>query len=100
MDKKILTRFNVKQEYLEIIDSESDKRGLSKHEYLNYVLYEFMVKKENRLSSHIVKNLENLVLMLLTSSEKYESIEEVFQQSYLIDVKKRELLYEQKSLIS
>ena len=97
MDKKILTRFNVKQEYLVLIDSEADARGLSKHEYLNHILYEYMIKQQNRLSNHVVREVENLVLMLLTSSERYENIQEVYKQSILIDIQKRELLHEQKN---
>ena len=96
MDKKILIRFNIQSDYLEIIDNEADKRGLSKHEFLNYVLYEYLVKKENRLSNHVVRDVENLVLMLLTSNERYKDIKSVLKQASFIDAKKRTLLHEQK----
>ena len=93
---KALTRFNVETEYLELIDSEAEKRGLSKHEYLNYLLYEFMVKKENRLSNHVVRDVENLILMLLTSNDRYKNIKEVLKQASFIDATKRTILHEQK----
>jgi len=97
MSKKILTRFNIQIDYLELIAIESNKRGISKHEYLNYVLYEYLVKKQNRLSNHVVRDVENLVLMLLTSKDTYENLEDIFKKSKHIDKIKRTLLHKQKN---
>lgn len=96
MTQKTLTRFNINNEYLELIITEADKRSLSRHEFINYVLYEFLVKKENRLSNHVARDVENLVLMLLTSNTTYKNIEDVFQHVKLIDMQKREFLHEHK----
>lgn len=96
MSKKTLTRFNVKDEYIKLLDIESEKRGLSKHDFLNYVLYEYLVKKQDRLANHVAKNIENLVLMLLTSNTTYNTIQEVFNQVIIIDSQKQNLLHEQK----
>ena len=93
---KTLSRFNIKTEYLELINIEAEKRSISKHEYLNFVLYEYMIKQHNRLSNHVVRDVENLVLMLLISDKKYKNIEEVLKQACFIDAKKRTILHEQK----
>lgn len=93
MSKKILTRFNIQTELLELIQIEANQQNISKHDYLNQLLYDKLVKKDNRLSHHIARDIENLILLLiLMSGKKFENIPAVFQEADQIDRVKREFL--------
>lgn len=92
MSKKILTRLNIQTELLELIQTQANQQNISKHDYLNQVLYDKLIKKDNRLSHHIARDIENLILMLLTTEKKFENIPAVFQEADQIDRVKREFL--------
>lgn len=92
MSKKILTRFNIQTELLELIQIEASKQNISKHDYLNQLLFDKLIRKDNRLSQHIARDIENLILLLLTNGAKYENIPAVFQEADQIDKLKREFL--------
>lgn len=92
MSKKILTRFNIQTELLELIQTEASKQNISKHDYLNQLLFDKLIRKDNRLSQHIARDIENLILLLLTNGAKYENIPAVFQEADQIDKLKREFL--------
>ncbi|MDD3459152.1 MAG: hypothetical protein PHO74_06715 [Weeksellaceae bacterium] len=92
MSKKILTRFNIQTELLELIQTQANQQNISKHDYLNQLLYDKLIKKDNRLSHHIARDIENLILLLLTNEKKFENIPAVFQEADQIDRVKREFL--------
>jgi hypothetical protein len=92
MSKKILTRFNIQTELLELIQTQAKEQNISKHDYLNQVLYDKLIKKDNRLSHHIARDIENLILLFLTNEKKFENIPAVFQEADQIDKVKREFL--------
>lgn len=98
MSKKILTRFNIKPELLEVIEIESDKQQISKHDFLNSLLYDKLIKKDNRLSQHIARDVENLLLVLLTSTQKFPSIKEAMEAGISIDKIKRNILMERREV--
>lgn len=89
---KILTRFNIKTELLELIEEQSKNQNISKHDFLNSLLYDTLVKKDDRLSQHIARDIENLILILLTSNHKFETIQSIFQEANQIDKVKRDFL--------
>lgn len=92
MGKKILTRFNIQTELLELIQTHAKEQNISKHDYLNQLLFDKLIRKDNRLSQHIARDIENLILLLLTNGAKYENIPAVFQEADQIDKLKREFL--------
>lgn len=92
MSKKILTRFNIQTELLELIQTEANQQNISKHDYLNQLLFDKLIRKDNRLSHHIARDIENLILLLLTNGAKFENIPAVFQEADQIDRVKREFL--------
>lgn len=92
MSKKILTRFNIQTELLELIQTHAKEQNISKHDYLNQLLFDKLIRKDNRLSQHIARDIENLILLLLTNGAKYENIPAVFQEADQIDKLKREFL--------
>lgn len=96
MSKKILTRFNIKPELLEIIQTESDKENISKHDFLNSLLYDKLIKKDNRLSQHIARDVENLILVLLTNEQKFPTIKEAIEAGISADKIKRNVLMERR----
>lgn len=96
MSKKILTRFNIKPELLEVIQNEADKQQISKHDFLNSLLYDKLIKKDNRLSQHIARDVENLILVLLTNEQKFPSIKEAIEAGISADKIKRNVLMERR----
>lgn len=92
MSKKILTRFNIQTELLELIQTQAKEQNISKHDYLNQLLFDKLIKKDNRLSNHIARDIENLILLLMTRETKFENIPEIFQEADQIDKLKREFL--------
>lgn len=96
--KRLLTRFNIQTELLELIEEQSRNQNITKHDYLNQLLYEKLVKKDNRLSQHIARDIENLILILLTSEQKFPSIREAMDESIKIDHIKRNLLMERREV--
>lgn len=96
MSKKILTRFNIKPELLEIIQTEADKENISKHDFLNSLLYDKLIKKDNRLSQHIARDVENLILVLLTNEQKFPTIKEAIEAGIIADKIKRNVLMERR----
>lgn len=100
MSKKILTRFNIQTELLELIQSEADKQHISKHDYLNQLLYDKLIKGDNRLSHHVARHIENLILLLMTRETKFETIPAVFHEADQIDRVKREFLSIRRNTLS
>jgi uncharacterized membrane-anchored protein YhcB (DUF1043 family) len=96
MSKKILTRFNIKPELLEVIQTEADKQQISKHDFLNSLLYDKLIKKDNRLSQHIARDVENLILVLLTNEQKFPTIKEAIEAGIIADKIKRNILMERR----
>ena len=96
MSKKILTRFNIKPELLEVIQTEADNQNISKHDFLNSLLYDKLIKKDNRLSQHIARNVENLILVLLTNEQKFPTIKEAIEAGIIADKIKRNVLMERR----
>jgi uncharacterized membrane-anchored protein YhcB (DUF1043 family) len=96
MNKKILTRFNIKPELLEVIQTEADKQQVSKHDFLNSLLYDKLIKKDNRLSQHIARDVENLILVLLTNEQKFPTIKEAIEAGIIADKIKRNILMERR----
>lgn len=98
MNKKILTRFNIKPELLEVIQIEADKQQVSKHDFLNSLLYDKLIKKDNRLSQHIARDVENLILVLLTNEQKFPTIKEAIEAGIIADKIKRNVLMERREV--
>lgn len=98
MSKKILTRFNIKPELLEVIQNEADKQQISKHDFLNSLLYDKLIKKDNRLSQHIARDVENLILVLLTNEQKFPTIKEAIEAGIIADKIKRNVLMERREV--
>jgi uncharacterized membrane-anchored protein YhcB (DUF1043 family) len=98
MSKKILTRFNIKPELLEVIQIEADKQQISKHDFLNSLLYDKLIKKDNRLSQHIARDVENLILVLLTNEQKFPTIKEAIEAGIIADKIKRNVLMERREV--
>jgi predicted GTPase len=96
MSKKILTRFNIKPELLEVIQTEADNQNISKHDFLNSLLYDKLIKKDNRLSQHIARDVENLILVLLTNEQKFPTIKEAIEAGIIADKIKRNVLMERR----
>lgn len=95
--KRLLTRFNIQTELLELIEEQSRNQNITKHDYLNQLLYDKLIKKDNRLSQHIARDIENLVLLLLTE-QKFPSIKEAMEAGIKIDPIKRNLLMEKREV--
>jgi len=96
--KRLLTRFNIQSELLELIEEQSQNQNITKHDYLNSLLYDKLVKKDNRLSQHIARDIENLILILLTTEQKFPSIKEAIDESIKIDPIKRNILMERREV--
>ncbi|ADR34632.1 hypothetical protein Sulku_1972 [Sulfuricurvum kujiense DSM 16994] len=96
--KRLLTRFNIQSELLELIEEQSRNQNITKHDYLNQLLYDKLIKKDNRLSQHIARDIENLILILLTSEQKFPSIKEAMDEGIKIDPIKRNILMERREV--
>lgn len=96
--KRLLTRFNIQTELLELIEEQSKNQNITKHDYLNQLLYDKLIKKDNRLSQHIARDIENLILILLTSEQKFPSIKEAMEAGIKIDPIKRNILMERREV--
>lgn len=96
--KRLLTRFNIQTELLELIEEQSKNQNITKHDYLNQLLYDKLVKKDNRLSQHIARDIENLILVLLTTEQKFSSIKEAMEAGIKTDPIKRNLLMEKREV--
>lgn len=95
--KRLLTRFNIQSELLELIEEQSRNQNITKHDYLNQLLYDKLIKKDNRLSQHIARDIENLVLLLLTE-QKFPSIREAMEAGIKTDPLKRNILMERREV--
>lgn len=96
--KRLLTRFNIQTELLELIEEQSRNQNITKHDYLNQLLYDKLIKKDNRLSQHIARDIENLILILLISEQKFPSIKEAMEAGIKIDPIKRNILMERREV--
>lgn len=96
--KRLLTRFNIQTELLELIEEQSRNQNITKHDYLNSLLYDKLIKKDNRLSQHIARDIENLILVLLTTEEKFSSIKEAMEAGIKTDPIKRNILMERREV--
>ncbi|MDD5052505.1 MAG: hypothetical protein PHO27_07235 [Sulfuricurvum sp.] len=96
--KRLLTRFNLQPELLALIEEQSHNQNITKHDYLNQLLYEKLVKKDNRLSQHIVRDVENLLLVQLTTQQTFSSIKEAIDAAIQIDPIKRNILMERREV--
>lgn len=96
--KRLLTRFNIQTELLELIEEQSRNQNITKHDYLNQLLYDKLVKKDNRLSQHIARDIENLILVLLTTEQKFPSIKEAMAAGIKTDPIKRNILMERREV--
>lgn len=96
--KRLLTRFNIQTELLELIEEQSRNQNITKHDYLNQLLYDKLIKKDNRLSQHIARDIENLILVLLTTEQKFSSIKEAMEAGIKTDPIKRNLLIEKREV--
>lgn len=96
--KRLLTRFNIQTELLELIEEQSRNQNITKHDYVNQLLYDKLIKKDNRLSQHIARDIENLILILLTSEQKFPSIKEAMDESIKIDPIKRNILMDRREV--
>lgn len=96
--KRLLTRFNIQSELLELIEDQSKNQNITKHDYVNNLLYDKLIKKDNRLSQHIARDIENLILILLTSEQKFPSIKEAMDEGIKIDPIKRNILMERREI--
>jgi hypothetical protein len=96
--KRLLTRFNLQPELLALIEEQSHNQNITKHDYLNQLLYDKLVKKDNRLSQHIARDIENLILVLLTTEQKFLSIKEAMEAGVHIDPIKRNILMEKREV--
>lgn len=96
--KRLLTRFNIQSELLELIEEQSRNQNITKHDYLNQLLYDKLIKKDNRLSQHIARDIENLILVLLTTEQKFSSIKEAMEAGIKTDPIKRNILMERREV--
>lgn len=96
--KRLLTRFNIQTELLELIEEQSRNQNITKHDYLNQLLYDKLIKKDNRLSQHIARDIENLILVLLTTEQKFSSIKEAMEAGIKTDPIKRNILMERREV--
>lgn len=96
--KRLLTRFNIQSELLELIEEQSKNQNITKHDFLNNLLYDKLIKKDNRLSQHIARDIENLILVLLTNEQKFPNIKEAMDESIKIDHIKRNILMERREV--
>lgn len=96
--KRLLTRFNIQSELLELIEEQSRNQNITRHDYLNQLLYDKLIKKDNRLSHHIARDIENLVLVLLTTEQTFPSIKEAMDAGIHIDPIKRNILMERREV--
>jgi len=62
------------------------------------LLYDKLIKKDNRLSQHIARDIENLILILLTNEQKFPSIKEAMEAGIHIDPIKRNILMERREI--
>lgn len=96
--KRLLTRFNLQPELLALIEEQSQNQNISKHDYLNQLLYDKLVKKDNRLSQHIARDIESLLLVSMTTEQKFPSIKEAMEAAVHIDPIKRNILMERREV--
>lgn len=97
--EKKLERFSLNVEYINLLEKEAIKQGKTKGEMLNHLLYESLVKRDNRLSNHIARMNEDLLLMLLLKDEKeYETIEDIFERSENISRLKSTIIKEKREI--
>lgn len=98
MIKRQLIRFNLQPDYIEAIHSEAQKKGISHHDVMNDLIYSSLIAKDNRLSNHILRTNENLLLLLLISDERFPSIKEALEAGEKLDPLKRNLLIEKREM--
>jgi hypothetical protein len=96
--KRLLTRFNLQPELLALIEDQSHNQNITKHDYLNQLLYDKLVKKDNRLSQHIARDIESLLLVSMTTEQKFPSIKEAMEAAVHIDPIKRNILMERREV--
>jgi hypothetical protein len=96
--KRLLTRFNLQPELLALIEEQSHNQNITKHDYLNQLLYDKLVKKDNRLSQHIARDIESLLLVSMTTEQKFPSIKEAMEAAVHIDPIKRNILMERREV--
>lgn len=97
MIKRQLIRFNLNPDYIEAIHAEAQKKGVSHHDVLNDLIYGSLIAKDNRLSNHILRTNENL-LLLLVLDERFASIKDALEAADKLDPLKRNLLIEKREL--
>lgn len=98
MIKRQLIRFNLNPDYIETIHAEAQKKGVSHHDVLNDLIYSSLITKDNRLSNHILRTNENLLLLLLVSDDRFASIKDALEAGEKLDPIKRNLLIEKREL--
>ena len=98
MIKRQLIRFNLQPDYIEAIHAEAQKKGISHHDVMNDLIYGSLIAKDNRLSNHILRTNENLLLLLLISDERFASIIEALEAGEKLDPLKRNLLIEKREM--
>lgn len=93
--ENVRERFTINKEFYNLLKKEAHLQGKNESQMLNHILYESLVKRDNRLSNHIARDNENLLLMLLTEPEKkYGSLQEIFKERDTVSRNKSSLIKE------
>ncbi len=100
--KKVLLSLN--QNDFELLDKESKRLGMNKSQFMRRLINDNV---ENRLSKHIVRDIENLLLFLILQNNLQikeidktnlvEKLDEIYEQTKNIKTSKMILLKEQKN---
>ena len=101
MKKKVL--LSLDPDVVDLLDKESKELGINKSAYITRLLKDNV---ENRLSKHIVRDIENLLLYLilqnnqlkeLNKNDLLEKLDFIYKQSKTIQTSKSILLREEKN---
>jgi len=101
MKKKVL--LSLDPDVVDLLDKESKELGINKSAYITRLLKDNV---ENRLSKHIVRDIENLLLYLILQNTELKTIDKnellnkldfIYKQSKTIQTSKSILLREEKN---
>ncbi|QOP46292.1 hypothetical protein [Sulfurimonas paralvinellae] len=91
-------RYTFKKEIVELLEKESKKVKKTESEFLEDLIYKNSHERDNRLSNHIARDSENLILLqILNKGKQYSSIEEIYKDVNVINNDKKIYLSEKRN---
>lgn len=98
--KTILKRFRMKEEINNILEEDAKKANKKPSEFIEDLIHKNRYERDNRLTNHIARDSENLILLqILNQNKSYSNIEEVYKDVNIINNDKKIYLAEKRKQI-